>query len=222
VTTPANSGGPVGHRTAQAAIVDLLRGEILRGEMTPGTRLLQNEIAERFETSTTPVREALRQLVAEGLLDGDAHRGVTVHDTSLEELEQIYEIRLVLEPLAIAATVENMTAEEMKAAQELVGEMESEDEPVKWIRLNAEFHRALAEAARRPRLATIVHGLRNISALYIAASLQEIPQRRAVANSEHRALIEAIAAGDVETAAAMERAHLEHTLELGTASLAGP
>ena len=84
-TVAASRSGPVGFRTAQAAVAEMLRREILSGQMSPQTRLLQSEVAERFETSTTPVREALRQLVAEGLLDGDPHRGVTVHQISLED-----------------------------------------------------------------------------------------------------------------------------------------
>ncbi len=215
-----NRSGSPRHRTAQAAVVDTLRDRILSGEIAPGTRLLQTEVAEQFDMSTTPVREALRQLAAEGLLDGDPHRGVTVHRTSLKELEEVYEIRLVLEPLAIGATARNITAEDLELAEALMRSMEAESDPASWIALNAEFHRVLIEAADRPRLAAIVHNLRALSAVYIAASFQELPSRIEAGNAEHRELIEACREGDIERAQHIERQHLTHTLELGKKAIA--
>jgi DNA-binding GntR family transcriptional regulator len=211
--------GPVGFRTAQAAVAEMLRSEILSGQISPQTRLLQSEVADRFETSTTPVREALRQLVAEGLLDGDAHRGVTVHEISLDELKEIYEIRLRLEPLAIAATVENISAKDISKAEQLLEQMETEEEPANWTVLNAHFHALMAQAAGRPRLAAILTSLRNLSALYIVRSIQAMPDRIQAGNQEHRELVTAIVDHDVERAQEVELAHLRHTLEIGELQL---
>jgi len=216
----ANRGGSPRYRTAQAAVVDILRERILSGELAPGTRLLQTEIAEQFEMSTTPVREALRQLAAEGLLDGDPHRGVTVHRTSLKELEDVYELRLVLEPMAMGATARKITPEVLEVAEDLVEQMEAVRDPAAWISLNAEFHRVLAEAADRPRLATIIDNLRAVSAVYIATSIRGLPKRRRAANAEHRELIDACRSGDIERAQEIERRHLQHTLELGKKAIA--
>jgi DNA-binding GntR family transcriptional regulator len=213
------SSGPAGYRTAQAAVVDLLRKEILSGQMPPRTRLLQSELAERFAISTTPVREALRQLVAEGLLDGDPHRGVTVHEISLPELEEIYEIRLRLEPLAMEATVANITAGDLAEARSLLETLEAEADPAAWTELNARFHALLAGASGRARLSAILTGLRNISALYIVRSIQGMPERIAAGNREHRRLLEAIEAGDAARAKELELLHLRHTLEIGEEQL---
>jgi len=217
---PQPSTPPIRHRTTQAAVADLLRSEILQGKIPPGTRLLQNEIAETFETSTTPVREALRQLVAEGLLDGDAHRGVTVHETTSLELSHIYELRLALEPLAMKATAEAITDSILDAAEDLVNQMDAEDDPARWIELNGLFHRLLADSGDRPLLASIVHNLRNLSSLYIAESLKQSSDRRERANREHRELVDSLRSHDVVHAVEAERSHLEHTLELGTAMFA--
>ncbi len=198
----------------------MLRSEILSGQLPPQTRLLQSEVAERFATSTTPVREALRQLVAEGILDGDPHRGVTVHEISLGELEEIYEIRLRLEPLAIAGTVANITAEDIETAEGLLDEMEAEVDPAKWTEINARFHALMASASGRSRLTGILTNLRNLSALYIVRSLLDMPDRIRVGNDEHRQLIAAIKAGDVKQAKEIELAHLRHTLEIGEVQLA--
>lgn len=205
---------PIRHRTTQAAVADMLRSEILQGKIPPGTRLLQNEIAENFETSTTPVREALRQLVAEGLLDGDPHRGVTVHETTSTELLHIYELRLALEPLAMEATAQTITDDHLDVAKDLVSQMDAEDDPARWIELNGSFHRLLADSGERPLLTSIVHNLRNLSALYIAESLKQA-DRRELANNEHRELVESLRSRDVDRAVAAERSHLEHTLALG-------
>jgi DNA-binding GntR family transcriptional regulator len=198
-----------------------LRSDILRGAYEPGTRLLQNEIAERFETSTTPVREALRQLVAEGLLDGDPHRGVQVHPATMDELEQLYEIRMALEPLVAAATVRNADPQDLAKARAMTEAMKAEPDPARWVALNGEFHRLLAEAARRPRLARILENLRNLSALYVATSIHEAPQRVQAGNAEHDQLLDAIERGDIATAEQVTRDHLEHTLELGKLFLRG-
>jgi DNA-binding GntR family transcriptional regulator len=215
----AQQTGPVGFRTAQAAVAEMLRSEILSGRIAPQTRLLQSEVAERFETSTTPVREALRQLVAEGLLDGDPHRGVIVHEISLEELKEIYELRLHLEPLAIAATVKNITAEQIDEAAGLLDQMEAQDDRTVWTGLNARFHALLAEASAKPRLTAMLTNLRNLSALYIVRSLVVMPERVEAGNAEHRQLLSAIRDDDVEAAQTVELQHLKHTLEIGELQL---
>ena len=215
----AQSPGPVGHRTAQAVVAEMLRTEILSGRMPSRTRLLQSEIAERFATSTTPVREALRQLVGEGLLDGDPHRGVTVHEISLGELEEIYEIRLRLEPLAMEATVANITDDDLEAARSLIDAMEAEQDPAAWTELNARFHALLAGSSGRTRLSGILTSLRNLSALYIVRSLQGMPDRIRAGNHEHRQLVAAIEDGDVARAQELELLHLRHTLEIGEMQL---
>lgn len=215
---PGGTRGPR-HGTTQAAVADQLRDEILSGRLPPGTPLRQNEVAERYQTSTTPVREALQQLVAEGLLDGDPHRGVSVHRTASEELEQIYEIRMVLEPLSITATVANITERELAQAEELVDALDGETDAAVATELNNAFHMILTEAARRPRLAGILRRLRNLSALYIAHSLADHPERMQAANQEHRELLEACRANDAERAREVERSHLGHTLELGKTRL---
>lgn len=212
---PQQPAPVIRHRTTQAAVADMLRSDILQGTIASGTRLLQTEIAENFDTSTTPVREALRQLVAEGLLDGDAHRGVTVHEISSLELSQLYELRLALEPLAMKATAGAIRDTDLDVAEDLVEQMDAEDNPARWIELNASFHRLLADSGNRPLLTSIIDNLRNLSSLYIAESLKQV-DRRVRANREHRDLVEYLRLHDVDQAVAAERSHLEHTLELGT------
>jgi DNA-binding GntR family transcriptional regulator len=156
----------------------------------------------------------MRELAGEGLLDLDPHRGVMVHTSSIAELEEIYQIRSLLEPVAIAATVANLNAAQIAVADDLVDRMEAEPDIAEWAMLNVAFHAVLAEATGLPILNSILAKLRNVSALYVASMLQNHPGTIGPANDEHRALLKACKAGDVDAAKAIEVAHLRHTLLL--------
>jgi DNA-binding GntR family transcriptional regulator len=156
----------------------------------------------------------MRELAGEGLLDLDPHRGVMVHTSSVAELEEIYQIRSLLEPVAIAATVANLTAAQISIAEDYVERMEAEPDIAEWAMLNVAFHAVLAEAAGLPILSSILTKLRNVSALYVASMIHHHPENIGPANEEHRALLKACRDGDVEAAKATEVAHLRHTLAL--------
>jgi DNA-binding GntR family transcriptional regulator len=203
------------HQTAQGVVTHQLRGEILSGLLPPGTRLLQASVAERMRTSTTPVREAMRELATEGLVDLDAHRGVIVHRATDTELEEVYEIRQMLEPLSIRKTVERITEEELDAADAVCERAEAVTEPGEWVLLNRDFHGTLSEGSRSPELSAILAKLRNRSTLYVALSLREGPAHIRASNEQHRELVNAIRARHAEQAVAIVRAHLGSTVELG-------
>jgi DNA-binding GntR family transcriptional regulator len=198
------------YRTAQAVVADRLRRAVLSGQVPPGSRLLQAAIATEMRTSTTPVREAMRELAGEGLLDLDPHRGVVVHRPSMDELQEVYRIRLVLEPVAIAATVENITPRQLAVAEEVL----------EWAILNASYHSLLAEATAMPIMTSVLAKLRNITTLYVASLMHQHPDRLVTAQGEHRAMLEACKAGDVKKAQEVEVAHLRHTLIMGEDELA--
>lgn len=180
---------------------------------------MQADLAKRMNTSTTPVREALRELASEGLLHLDPHRGVIVHEPSEEELAEIYQIRRLLEPESVAKTVEHITEAEIERARELMSRMESEDDPGTWTVLNNQFHGILAQASRSPLLASIVQNLRNRSSQYVANSMRHLSNRIEEANEEHAALLEACVDGDVDTAVAVTHKHLDATVDHGATHL---
>lgn len=207
-------------RTAQSSVTEYLRRRVLGGGFPPGTRFPQSEIAAQLGVSTTPVREALRQLVTEGLLDGDPRRGVTIHQVTTEELRDLYDMRMVLEPIAMSAAVSNVTERGVAQLQALVDRMQSETDPTRWADLNTSFHKLLAEVSLRPLLSSCLAQLRDLSALYIVDSLQAEPERIRTANAEHARIINAIRSHDAVLAMDMERTHLQFTLDLGLAHLA--
>jgi DNA-binding GntR family transcriptional regulator len=213
--TDDTMGASQPYRTAQATVAARIRRAVLSGQLRPGSRLPQAALAENMKLSTTPVREALRELAGEGMLDLDPHRGVVVHQCRAEELHEIYTLRMLLEPVAIAATIKSITAEELNAAERLLTRMEREKDVAEWTILNAEFHSVLAEASRQPILMSILRKLRNISALYVAQSLRRQHDRLEAGNTEHRAILDACKERNVAVAQEAELVHMRHSLEIG-------
>lgn len=206
-------------RTTQSRVADRLRVEVLSGALPPGARLLQTNVAQRMNTSTTPVREAMRELAAEGLLDVDPHRGVIVHEPSKAELWEVYEIRMILEPASIIKTVSNITEDEIRQAAAFIDQMDAERDPGAWTVHNNRFHAHLAHASRSPLLASFLMNLRNRSAMYVAASMREDPDRMQEANREHAELVQACIDRDADTAVAVTRRHLSTTIDHGSTHL---
>jgi DNA-binding GntR family transcriptional regulator len=200
-------------RTAHQLVRDTLRQAILTGRLPGGERLVQAELAQQMRVSTTPVREALRDLAAEGLIRLDAHRGAIVHSPSHAELEEIYRLRQLLEPEIVERALANITDEELDEADAILRRADDESDPVVWIDLNQRFHRVFTRAARSPRLAAIVESLQDSATLYILVALTRGTRGAKEANAQHRRLLEAIRAGDVEAARATMLEHIHKTVD---------
>jgi DNA-binding GntR family transcriptional regulator len=111
--------------TASTAVADRLRSEIQSGRVAPGSTLRQGDVAKRFGVSTTPVREAFHMLQAEGFLRKDPHRGAVVFRPTVEEMREVFEMRIVLEQLAISHAIRNITGEDLTELRELIEQLES-------------------------------------------------------------------------------------------------
>lgn len=109
---PAQSG----RQTAHQFTLDVLRTAILDGSLPAGTPLVQTDIAQQLDVSTTPVREALRELSAEGLVRVDAHRGAVVQGLSIADIREIFEVRLLLEPEVFRRATHNLSDDEIVAS----------------------------------------------------------------------------------------------------------
>ncbi|MDG4823143.1 GntR family transcriptional regulator [Asanoa sp. WMMD1127] len=201
-------------RTAHELVRDTLRRAIFSGLLTGGTHLGQAEIATQLAVSTTPVREALRDLAADGLIRIDPHRGAVVHDLDPDDLREIHEIRAALEPLVIRRAARHITADELAAAGDLLDRMDQETDPAAWLELNWAFHALLGRASRSPRLFSLVTSTQGSTARYVGESMKAHPERLAEATAEHRAVVDALAGRDADTAAKLVAAHLQRTLDL--------
>jgi DNA-binding GntR family transcriptional regulator len=154
-------------KTRDEFVADKLREAILRGYFRPGRRIEENEIADLLNVSRSPVREALRTLAAEGLVEVYPHRGAIVAEISAEELEEIYFLRGVLEGMAAHLAVPKMDADRIAKLQIVLQELNETTDPDRWLDLNRSFHRTIYQAANRPRLLAITENLRNTAAPYI-------------------------------------------------------
>jgi DNA-binding GntR family transcriptional regulator len=196
-------------RTNHEFVRQALRHAILAGEYAPGERLIQANLAKQRDVSTTPVREALRDLSAEGLVRLDAYRGALVKPLDLEEISEIHMLLRVLEPLSIERAVQLIDTDELAEAEHVLAEMVRDGDSADFVSLDREFHGVFARAARSPRLESMISSLRDNAALYIAASFRDSAEMVAHANEDHRKLLQALRDGDRDAAVTVECAHLE-------------
>jgi DNA-binding GntR family transcriptional regulator len=194
-------------RTAHEYVRDTLRQAILRGSVTGGTRLVQADIAARLGVSTTPVREALRDLATEGLIHLDAHRGAVVRELTYEELVEIYDMLSLLEPEAMRRAALERDEEACARAGALADEMEQERDVGKWADLNRQFHAVLVECVPNRRLLSTLTALRDTAAPYVGLALQQRGYPHDLANKQHQQLVEALRAGDAEKVFAIATDH---------------
>ena len=209
----------LGPRTSHQFVKDRLRRAIVRGELSGGTRLIQNDIASEFGVSTTPVREALRDLATEGLIRLDAHRGAIVHEVDAEEFAEIYEMRLVLEPLAVRRAIARITDEALDRAEQIQDLADQETDPGRWVEYNRSFHAVFVDAARSERLSAALKMLRDSSSLYVGYVVRTHPDMMAKANLEHHAILDAFRRRDEAAAVDLAIQHLHGTHDVGTDSL---
>ena len=192
----------------------MLREAILSGEIGPGERLTQEELAARFNVSMTPVREAIQQLVAEGILDQEPYKGVQVAEVSAEEATEIYLMRGAVESLAVQIGLPNLKISDVQHLRVLHSEIKAftDKGDVTQIRKrNYEFHFILYQAANMPRLYRLIQTLWAQSpwdTLYV------IPNRTQRVVEEHQRIIDAIGQGDSALAAVAMHAHLEAGMKM--------
>jgi DNA-binding GntR family transcriptional regulator len=195
-------------RTATDYVSDSLRRSILNGDLVGGTRLSLADIASTFDVSTTPVREALRELSFEGVVRIDSYRGGVVTAVTKAEVEEIIRIRSVLEPMAAREAVEEMTPEILDEAQEVLYEMAASDSWDVWVQGNRAFHRKLYEASASRRLVALIKSLQDTQVVFTSATLRKSPMLKETATRDHVEMIESIRSGDVDRLVEVTLRHL--------------
>ncbi len=214
VSTWATLAKDQGRRTAHEFVRESLRRAILRGDLSGGERLIQADLASMLSVSTTPVREAMRDLATEGLITLDRHRGGVVRELNWNDMEQIRLIRRQLDPLAIQLAVEQITDDGLREAERVRQRMLREKDLGNWVELNTQFHLLFHEATGVPRLAAILKGFEESSAVYVAQAQRWHPEIRQRADADHQALIEACRDRDVGEATRIMSGHAAMSLEM--------
>lgn len=198
--------------TAHGYVLQRMRDAILDGELAAGSRLIQAELATQFDVSITPVREALRDLAGEGLVVFDPHRGSRVRRFDLAEVQEIYDVRMALEPLMVARMIGQVTPERLDEAERLIRRMARTKDIGLWSDLNRQFHACFAEDDKASRLATILSGLRDSASTYVGLSLQASPERRAESDREHVQILACYRRADTQAATLLALQHMRTTL----------
>jgi DNA-binding GntR family transcriptional regulator len=203
--------GAAGTRVAATA----LRDALARGDLAPGQRLIEGELAADYGVTRASVRAALIDLTAEGLVERIPNRGARVRVVSVEEAVAITECRMVLEGLCAARAAQRATDDEIESLVVLGAQMRTavtEGEPVKYSEYNRDLHRRVREIAAQPVANAVLDRL-NAQLIRHRFRLSLRPGRPQVSLKEHLAIIDAIARRDPAAAEAATRAHLASVIE---------
>lgn len=187
--------------TAQDLVLASMREAILTAALPPGTRLRQEKLAELFGTSRIPVREALRALEYEGLVTSMPRRGFTVTELDADDIEEVYDLRILLESHAVRLAVPLITDEDLQNLEELYARMVTAASGDELLAGREAFYSRLYSITGRPRLVAQISRLRQEIARSLRwPTLQHAPEH-------HERFLEAIRAGDAEAAAAQLASH---------------
>jgi DNA-binding GntR family transcriptional regulator len=203
--------------TKNAYVYEELRRRILAGELLQGQTISQEQLAVGLGVSTTPLREALRRLDAEGLVTLDAHRDARVTGLNAEEARSLFEVREKLDPLAANLAAHRRTDVDIAAIQAALKDLEPlrRSSVLEMLLIHREFHRSIYSASHNPLLMSLLEGLWDKADRYRLVGLQSKPDSRADQKRvqvEHIAIAEAVIAGDARAAERTMKRHIMGSL----------
>ena len=202
-----------GYQPLRDMVFDVLMSAIMQGQLSPGERLLEVQLADEMGVSRTPVREAIRRLELEGFVVIVPRKGAYVAGLSINDVEEVYEIRTVLETLAVRLAAQRMQPADYAQLDELAEKMGAtwqEGNVDNWVSLDASFHELLYKFSRNERLVSMMSNIMEQLSRYRIISLANVEVRHN-SLSEHQDLIEALKRHDSEAAAAAVEKHIENT-----------
>ena len=194
-------------------VAQVLREAILCGLYDAGQPLRQDEVATTLQVSKIPVREALRRLEAEGLVVFHANRGAMVAPLSTAEAQEIAEIRIALETLALRLALPKLMPRDLRHAHTILDDLDGELDSAQWGALNREFHQALYIPAQRPQLLGLIVTQHHRFDRYMRVVLAAM-QHQQQSQAEHRALLAACEQRDLPTATCILEQHIAEAARL--------
>jgi DNA-binding GntR family transcriptional regulator len=201
---------PIKRQTLSGMTVDALRERILHGHYPEGEPLRQDALAEELGVSRIPVREALRQLEAEGLVTFNPHRGAVVSTLSLSEIEELFELRALIELDLFRRAVPRIATEDVTRAKEILDAYETalrNGDVSAWGEMNWQFHSTLFAPADRPFTLSVAQKLHQQCDRYLRMQLA-LTHGELRANEEHRAILAAVRKKDTRRASDLLREHI--------------
>ncbi|RON44444.1 GntR family transcriptional regulator [Pseudomonas frederiksbergensis] len=219
---PLNSikvNGPIPAHLARSVIEETLRSAILDGRIPCGTALRQQDLADLFGVSRMPVREALRQLEAQALLNVVAHKGAVVAALVQGDATETYELRILLESEALRRSIPLLETADFERAARYIDELETEHNYTEIGRLNRLFHMALYSKAPNRRLLRLVEDGLNEEERFLRFNLEAMGLGK-LSQEDHRNLLRAVEDRNIELSVELLEHHLNRGVEVITRYLA--
>lgn len=201
---------------------EVLKKAIITGEIPAGERIVETDYADRLHISRTPLREALRKLERDGLVEYVMRRGVVVRAFTIDDVREIYTIRNALEMLTLPSIIENATEEDIRHLREKLAEMDllQEKDDVEGLSpLAREFHWDLTCISRQKRILRVIEGQDEYIRRFSAMSIRQ-ENRRTAAHQEHHLLVDYVEKKDLLHFTELTRKHIERSMENCLAALA--
>jgi DNA-binding GntR family transcriptional regulator len=202
-------------------VTRVLRRRILEGRYPVDKFIRQDTIAQELGVSRIPVREALAQLEAEGLVVREKYRGALIPKLSLAEIEEIYEMRAIIEPYLIRHAIRRITPEQIARLKSIVDRSRKTKAVKDWAGLNIEFHRTLFAAADKPLALQVLDNLLVRADRYLKLQNFRSSTTKEESDSQHGQILKCVVNGDVEGAVTALTEHIrwnaddvKHTLNL--------
>ena len=213
--SPMSLGPAVESKPIREIAYETLKHAIITGELPAGARIVETEYAERMHISRTPLREALRKLERDGLVEYMLRRGVVVRAFTISDVEEIYTIRTCLEMLTLPAIIKNATADDIKHLRALLDEMDplNENNDITALSPRARaFHAYLTGISGQKRIIRAIEGQDEYITRFSALSIAK-EDRRPAAHQEHHRLVDYVEARDLERFEKLMRKHIERSKE---------
>ncbi len=198
-------------KSIREQVYDYLKDEIVNGKIKEGSRIVEEEFAEKLNISRTPLREAIRMLELEGLIEAREKGGVTVPKTTKKDVEEVVKIRIALETVIFEELFERVTEKDIERLEENVAKaaaiVNNEEKSLEVFKYFSEFNKILYSISDLPRVVTLINNL-NLYLKKFRKISAENNNRRLSAHRDHTKIVELIKAGNKEEAIAVNRKHL--------------
>lgn len=198
------------HKTRTQLVVEAIREKILSGDIKAGEPLRQAALAEELNVSRIPIREALLQLEAEGLVNFEPHKGATATSLSASQVDEVFELRALLESELLKHSIPLLTEEDFTEAEDLISQMEtlSGEHTNASGELNYRFHSMLYSKAERPQTAELADALIKNSLRYVRMHLLLVDHGETTAQEEHKELLDLCRSKAVDKACEFLKSHI--------------
>lgn len=202
------------NKSMREKVYDTLKQMIIDGVIKPGERIIETEYSNKFQISRTPIREAIRMLELEGLVESQTTGGVIVKTLTSEEISEIYKIRIALESLIIEEIIKKITSQDIKKLERILKNTKKAFEIKdieKVFSLFTEFNQTLYDIAALPKVTTMINNINLYLKRFRKLSIDN-PSRKEDAFEDHIQILEAIKNKDLSTAISINRVHLEKSM----------